>query len=340
MLSLLSTLSLLIACGEKVPLSDTGEVLEDTGSEVEDTGAEDTDSPDTDTEDTNDTQDTQDTPDTDDTQDTQDTDTQDNQSDITDYGVLGPYTYSTSTGTDNGGSCSLSYSLMTPDGITDPQLVILGHGFMRSADNMVGWAQHFASWGFEVAVPSLCHSSIFDVNHAQNGLDMVALATALGGNAIFSGYSAGGLSAVVAAASSSDAIGLLGLDATDGGFNDNSVYASGLTIPVMGIAGEPSLCNSENNGVDLYKNAANNMMVRVTEADHCDFEAPTDMGCEALCQGTNNQFSNEEINNSILSLSTAALFWISTQDPEAAKWWTSGGEAYESLLSSGKIQGL
>lgn len=345
MFSLLSTLTLLIACGEKEPTADTGSILEDTGSEVEDTGAEDTDTQDT--EDTNDTQDTQDTDtqdtsDTDDTQDTdtQDTDTQDNQSDVTDYGALGPYTYSTSTGTDNGGSCSLPYSLMTPDGVTDPQLVVLGHGFMRSADNMVGWAQHFASWGFEVAVPSLCHSSIFDVNHAENGLDMVALATALGGNAIFSGYSAGGLSAVVAAASSSDAVGLLGLDATDGGFNDNSLYASGLTIPVMGIAGEPSLCNSENNGVDLYQNAASSLMVRVTEADHCDFEAPTDMGCEALCQGTNNQFSNEEINNSILSLSTAALFWISTQDPAAAEWWTSGGEAYDSLLSSGRIQGL
>ena len=37
MLSLLSTLSLLIACGEKAPISDTGTVLEDTGSEVEDT---------------------------------------------------------------------------------------------------------------------------------------------------------------------------------------------------------------------------------------------------------------------------------------------------------------
>lgn len=332
MLSLLSTLSLLIACGEKEPLTDTGAIVEDTGSEVEDTGAEDTDN--TDTEDTSDTQDTTDT------SDTTDTDTQDDQGQITDYGLIGPYTYTTSTGTDNSGSCSLAYSLMTPDGISDPQLVILGHGFMRSADNMVGWAQHFASWGFKVAVPSLCHSSIFDVNHAENGLDMVALATTLGGNAIFSGYSAGGLSAVVAAASSPDAVGLLGLDATDGGFNDNSVYASGLTIPVMGLAGEPSLCNSENNGVDLYKNASGSMMLRVTEADHCDFEAPTDMGCEALCQGTNNQFSNEEINSSILSLSTAALFWISTQDPEAAKWWTSGGEAYDSLISSGQIQGL
>ena len=34
MLSLLSTLTLLVACNEKEPLTDTGEIVEDTGSEV------------------------------------------------------------------------------------------------------------------------------------------------------------------------------------------------------------------------------------------------------------------------------------------------------------------
>ena len=156
----------------------------------------------------------------------------------------------------------------------------------------------------------------FDVNHAENGLDMVALANTLGGNAIFSGYSAGGLSAGVAAASL-DAVGLLGLDATDGGYNDNSVYASGLTIPVMGVlesqvdAGKQWCCWTK---VSKYHDAC-----------VCDFEAPTDMVCEAL--SNQRWFSNEEINSSILSLSTAALFWISTQDPEVSQmvdlWWRS-----------------
>ena len=54
MLSLLSTLTLLVACNEKEPVSDTGSVIEDTGAE--DTGTEDTDT--NDTEDTSDTQDT------------------------------------------------------------------------------------------------------------------------------------------------------------------------------------------------------------------------------------------------------------------------------------------
>ena len=169
---------------------------------------------------------------------------------------------------------------------------------------------------------------------------MAALASSLGGSAILAGQSAGGLSSIIGAAGSSDVIGVLGLDATDGGFNDNSSYASSLTVPVVGLAGEPSSCNSNNNGVSLYQTAPNSITIRVTEADHCDFESPTDGLCTSFCDGTNSQFSNAEIQQSILGLTTAALMWISTQNSDATDWLIPGGSMYDSMIASGQIQGL
>jgi hypothetical protein len=54
-------------------------------------------------------------------------------------------------------------------------MVILTHGWMRNNDQMVGWARHLASWGFEVVAPNLCHATVFDTDHEANARDLTAL---------------------------------------------------------------------------------------------------------------------------------------------------------------------
>ena len=78
-------------------------------------------------------------------------------------------------------------------------------------------------------------------------------------------------------------------------------------------------------------------MLRVTEADHCDFESDTDVLCTAFCQGSNNQFDDDEIHSTILGLSTAALLDMSGQSQAGNAWWSAGGEYYAELNSRGII---
>lgn len=256
------------------------------------------------------------------------------------YLLAGPYQLVTTTSSVTTGSCDMEYTLFSPSELSESQLVVLSHGFQRSADNMNDWAEHFATWGFRVAVPSLCHSSILDVDHSQNAIDIKNLASSLGGDPIYAGQSAGGLSSLIAAYEDSSTVGVLGLDATNTETSESSFDPSTLNIPIMGLAGEPSSCNANGSGVELYNRAQDSTMLRVTEADHCDFESPSDWLCTTFCPGTNAQFSNEQIQDTVLLLSTTALLMMSTTDEEGSDWWTPGNPLFDELLNSGKIQGL
>ena len=116
--------------------SDTGsETGGETGPDTDDTGSapEDTGTPDTEPEEEEDPE-------------------------PVDYRTAGPHGVSASSQTVQA-SCSMSTRVFTPDSSTGAPLVLLGHGFARTGDQLVGWAEHLASWGFTVAVPDLCHSS-------------------------------------------------------------------------------------------------------------------------------------------------------------------------------------
>jgi dienelactone hydrolase len=219
-------------------------------------------------------------------------------------------------------------------------LVVLAHGFVRTQSNMAGWADHLASWGVEVATPDLCHSSFSDADHAANAEEMIALAAALGGNeVIYAGQSAGGLSALIAAADDPNAIAAVGLDATDS--SDLGVQrVTEASVPFYGLVGEPSTCNAESNGVAIYEAAPDATAVRVTEADHCDFEDVTDVLCTAICPGTNAQYSDEAIHDAILGLLTAAVLEGASGGDGLTRWWLPGGEDYEALTSTGAIAPL
>lgn len=262
--------------------------------------------------------------------DTQDTDdTQDPEVDYRDRGASAVSTRSVSVSTS--GSCTLDVTLYEPAGGSDA-VVILSHGFARAPANVAGWADHIASHGVTVATPGLCHLSVWDSDHAENANDLEALSAELGfSKTIYAGHSAGGLASAVAASGDASAVAVVGLDLTDADGLAASADLSGLDV--YGILGEPSTCNSDGNGSAVY---SGHTSFRVTEADHCDFESPTDWVCELGCPGTNNTFDNETITGAIGGLLTSAVVDAAGLG-SADAWWKSGGTFHDELAGSGLI---
>jgi hypothetical protein len=257
-----------------------------------------------------------------------------------DYRLTGPYSTATTTVTLSA-SCDASAEIVAPTTAGTWPRIILSHGFMRGPAQMTGWAEHLASWGLEVVVPALCHASILDTDHVQNGTDLTHFNDVMGGGpVVYAGHSAGGLASLIAAAVDGDAIGLIGLDLTDSdGLADD--WVGGVSAPTLALAGEPSSCNAEGSGVDAVYAVPDAHILRLTEADHCDFEDETDWMCTALCDAPGDTFSDAEIHNALLGLMTAAAMSITGRDPDARTvWWTSGGTFFDALSSSGAISSL
>ena len=254
-------------------------------------------------------------------------------SDLMDYSLPGSYTYTSTNSTATVTNCmsGLSYTVYTPDSTEDLPVVILGHGFLRGGEKMFGWAEHLASWGIKTVVPTLCHYNILNgVDHEMNGQNMVELAEIVGAETpIYAGQSAGGLAAIIAASIDAAALGVVGLDATDTagipGIPDNIGlnYISNITTPAFALVGEPSTCNSNNNGVTMYDGIANSHIVRVTDSDHCDYESPTDWGCESFCLNEGTTLSDDDIRPLIKQLGTAAIILIAGNQAEAQDVWNT-----------------
>jgi len=257
-----------------------------------------------------------------------------------DYSQLGPYSTSSSSATLSA-SCSADVEISAPTTAGEWPRVILAHGFMRGPDQMSGWADHLASWGLEVVVPSLCHATALDSDHALNGSDMITFNAALGGgNVIYAGHSAGALAALIASASDSNAVGLIALDLTD----SDSLgldHVSRVETRAYAMVGEPSSCNGDGNGVSTVSAMDGASQVRITDADHCDFENETDWMCTSFCTGTAERFTDEEIHSTLLGTMTAAAMSLSGVDPDAEfMWWSLGGDYYDALDSSGALSRL
>ena len=91
-----------------------------------------------------------------------------------DYSRQGPFGTNTSSAILSA-SCSSTVKITLPTEAGEWPRIILAHGFMRSPTQMEGWAEHLASWGLQVVVPTLCHATALDTDHETNGRDLVAL---------------------------------------------------------------------------------------------------------------------------------------------------------------------
>ncbi len=322
--------SLVSGCGVSITSSEKTEPFGDTESTVEETQETGINS---------------DTQDIFDTSEIEDTASPGDSTQITDFFQTGPYEINFQARSASVTNCAaMNYSVYSPDGVDNPTTVVIGHGFARGSGVMTGWAEHLSSWGVEVLLPTLCHYNVFSgVDHEMNGQNMKELAYQHGASqVIYAGHSAGGLAAIIAASQDSSAIGLLGLDTTDTedipGVPDGigQGYVSDISCPSFSLAGEPSSCNADNNGVDLFKSMADYKILKVSSADHCDFENPTDSICELSCENSTAIFGDDEIRSVIITLGTAAVISLAEISEDGSYLWTDAG--LQDWTSTGLIQ--
>jgi len=268
---------------------------------------------------------------------------------LANYSESGPYevtSFSNSITVTNGEI--LDYTIFRPEEVQSSAHVLMVHGFSRNMSVLADLAQHYAGWGITAVTMDLIHSSIFENDPLQDVMDLGVLSAHLsdGGPIIYAGHSSGAMRAIASAVYDSNAIAILGLDLTDGAYEQTGgdflalSNVPSLSIPLWGLLAEPTDCNAYGNGLDVYYESNHGNAISITEADHCDFESPTDFLCTFLCQGSNDLYSEDEINDVILNLSTSYLLHHSGIEIDATSMWMPGSDYYEDLISDGAIQQL
>lgn len=244
----------------------------------------------------------------------------------------GPARAVTDTGsTDVRDDCTLRWTRYAPDGDEGAVLVVLAHGFARNQAQMVGWAEHLASWGAEVVTPDLCFSGPLNTDHPANGRSLADLATELAGDrpVVLAGHSAGGLAATLGAGELGDRVsGVLLLDPVDN--SDLGRDAAGsVSAPIGALFGEPGACNADGNGTAMLDGAVDASLLQLEGADHCHFEDPTDRLCTALCR--RGQADDDAIRTTLLALTAGFALWRGGVDARAEALWIPGSEPFEAL---------
>ena len=194
-------------------------------------------------------------------------------------------------------------------GGAEPGLVVLGHGFLRDLESTRGWAEVWAGRGIRTVVVSFCNSSLFDGRHQRNADDLVAAGEFIAPGEVpivYAGFSAGGLSALLAAGSDPRTTAYLGLDPVDSA--ELAATVDRLRVPALYLYGAPSSCNAENNMIGSMPEGRR-IALRVPYSTHCDFEFPTDAGCARFC-GSVEAPVEGEIRATIRALATA---WVELQ---------------------------
>jgi pimeloyl-ACP methyl ester carboxylesterase len=175
----------------------------------------------------------------------------------------------------------IQYSLHSPE-TPARQHVILAHGFLRNPQTMDHLAEAFAKNGIETACIKLKRSTLWNGHHAENARDMIALRESLGWkNVTYAGFSAGGLSALVAAAEDPSCTKLILLDPVDHASLGMDAAAK-IRIPAIAILGQPGPGNANRNAAAMLASIRGCRIVEIKAATHCDFEARPSALCHQL----------------------------------------------------------
>lgn len=189
--------------------------------------------------------------------------------------------------------CRYSYRVYQPDAPRTKTSLVLGHGFLRDQDNMVGLGRAVANAGIRAVTLDYCNMRPWNGHHKRNAQDMRDLAESLGisDDVIFAGFSAGALAAVLAA--DNDTRAIMALDLVDQA-ELGATAITNLTTPLIGISGPASGCNANNNGDTVYKTRAKSALsslLKIDYASHCEFESPSNWLCETACGDKDNDQS-------------------------------------------------
>ncbi|WP_200389146.1 alpha/beta hydrolase [Thiocapsa imhoffii] len=149
---------------------------------------------------------------------------------------------------------------------------------------MADLATALAAEGMTTVTLDFCNTRLWDGRHLRNGLDLIRVADALNAErVVYVGFSAGGLAAVIAGRNDQRTLGVVTLDLVDTQQIGESAAAA-FAPPLIGLVGDPSPCNAQNNGLAVFAAAPDATVTWVDGAEHCDFESPTDWLCRLLCQ--------------------------------------------------------
>jgi pimeloyl-ACP methyl ester carboxylesterase len=179
--------------------------------------------------------------------------------------------------------CTVNYQIYEPERPTASHPLILTHGFMRNLHTLTDWGTQLSALGFRVVLVSLCNSSWLSGRHHANARDLVAARRHLGFNSvIYGGFSAGGLSAYLAALNDPSTAGYIGLDAVDSG-NLALNSPAAVRVPALFVTAPASACNADGNFKQVMSRVPAYDAVALTEANHCSFEMPNDRRCNWIC---------------------------------------------------------
>jgi len=256
---------------------------------------------------------------------------------VPDYRAPGGHAVATSHGAQRSPhGCRADFVRYRPSAPAVDATVVLAHGFLRGPETLDGLARHLARWGIPVVSVALCDSTLLAGHHDRNADALRAVARGLGlQHVIYAGFSAGGLSALLAAAADPAARAAVLLDPVDAG-GLAAPAARAARVPVFALLAPPAACNRDSNAVDALREAAELRMLRLAGASHCHFEIPLDAACTALCGGSAQRGAVAPLQGLVLGLTTAAALAGAGADGRA--WWQPHGEALSRLLRSGRVE--
>ena len=181
--------------------------------------------------------------------------------------------------------CRIETILYRPSQPSVDGLAVLAPGFLRDQRHLRDLARALAVRGIPTLTLNPCASRPWGGRQVQTGADMRDIARGQGARrVVYGGFSAGALSALVAARLDERSAGVLGLDLVDNG-GIGIGMARRLDRPLIGLRGELSRCNAEGNGRLVFASAPRGRLTAIPGASHCEFESPTDGLCEVLCDG-------------------------------------------------------
>ncbi len=154
--------------------------------------------------------------------------------------------------------------------------------------------------GFAVTTLDLCNMKLWNGQHRQNALEMIATARHWGiDRVVYAGFSAGALAALGAAARDSNTQGLLLLDFVDRAPIGERALST-LSAPVYALNGEPAPCNAHGRGMQLFTTGIT--VEKIPGASHCAFESPSDTVCRLLCRANNtiDEQARKDINRRVV----------------------------------------
>jgi pimeloyl-ACP methyl ester carboxylesterase len=195
------------------------------------------------------------------------------------------------------------HSLETPA----RQHVILAHGFLRSPDTMDYIAESLAKSGIEAVCIKLKRSTALNGNHAENARDLIALRESLGWKSVtYAGFSAGGLSALIAASEDAACKKLLLLDPVDQGALGKDAAAK-IRIPTLAILGKPGPGNANRNATAMLAAIPGCKTVEIPDATHCDFEAKPSALCHRMTGSKPDPARTAKVHRTVLLKSSSFL---------------------------------